>query len=125
FKNEAISDQLRDRIRKKITDKGFDRAKVSVGRDGKSIDIELGAFIPANEFVHEGLVLAKSLSRFKASRPIKLRPIPGFELVEGEYRIENASNSEAINAISKLQDEFQGVAFKRSPTLYVFQPSAK
>jgi hypothetical protein len=124
FKNEGKIDEIKNRVKQKLNAKGFERANVKVGIDQKLIEVELGAYIPPNEFIQEDLSFIKAISRFKTNSPGKNKEIPGFQLSGGEYRIENATKTDADNALKKLSEALKSEV-RRLPTIYIYQISNK
>jgi superfamily I DNA and/or RNA helicase len=124
FKTDNGLHELIQPIKQKLDSEGLDRARISITQDNNLL-IEVGAFIPNHKFNTEGLSFVQSVSKFEASKPIKLKPINGIELFGNVYQIKNASKEDIDNAISLLQQNFSGVSFRRLPTQYFFRTNEK
>jgi hypothetical protein len=113
---------LKDKVKGILDTEGLTRSTVSISQDGKSIVIEVGAYIPPRKFSTDNLEFVESISRFSANRQIRMKPIEGLEMAGNFYQIRNASKEEIDQSLAALQNNFPGVQFFRKPTLYFFKP---
>jgi len=125
FSNGQELVQLKQRAKAKLDAEGLNRGTISITQDNKNLVVELGAYIPPNKFSTEGLQFVKSVSRFSANRQIRTKPLDGLELSGNTYQITNASKQQVEDSLRLLQDTFQGVSFRRLPTLYFFKPNER
>jgi superfamily I DNA and/or RNA helicase len=114
---------LKDKVKSILDAEGLTRSTVSISQDGKSIVIEVGAFIPPRKFSTDNLEFVESISRFSANRQIRIKPIEGLEIAGNCYQIRNANKEEIDQSLTALQINFPGVQFFRKRTLYYFKPS--
>jgi superfamily I DNA and/or RNA helicase len=112
---------LKDKVKSILDAEGLTRSTVSISQDGKSIVIEVGAYIPPRKFSTDNLEFIESISRFSANRQIRIKPIEGLEIAGNFYQIRNASKEEIDQSLAALQNNFPGVQFFRKPTLYFFK----
>lgn len=113
---------LKDKVKSILDAESLTRSTVSISQDGKSIVIEVGAYIPPRKFSTDNLEFVESISRFSANRQIRIKPIEGLEIAGNFYQIRNASKEEIDQSLAALQSNFPGVQFFRKPTLYFFKP---
>jgi len=112
---------LKDKVKSILDTEGLTRSTTFITPDGKNIVIEVGAFIHPRKFSADNLEFVESVSRFSANKPIRLKPLEGFEIVGNFYQITNASKEQIDNSIAKFREHFPGVQFFRKPTLYYFK----
>lgn len=112
---------LKDKVKDILDAENLTRSTVSIAEDGKSIVIEVAAFIHPRKFIADNLEFLESISRFAASRQIRTKPIEGLEIAGSIYQIRNASKENIDNALAELQKSFPDIQFFRKPTLYFFQ----
>lgn len=125
FSNGQELVQLKQKAKAKLDAEGLNRGIVSISQDNKNLVVELGAYIPPSKFSAEGLQFVKSVSRFSATRQIRTKPVDSLELVGNTYQITNASKEQVEDSLRLLQETFQGISFRRLPTLYFFKPNER
>lgn len=121
FNSEKDLVLLKDKVKSILDTEGLTRSIVTVSQDGKSIVIEVGAYIPPRKFSTDNLEFVESISRFSANRQIKMKQIEGLEMSGNYYQIKNASKEDIEESNAVLKSNFPGVQFFRMQTLYFFK----
>lgn len=133
FSIENELSKLQQTLSKELNELGHTNSNVFISKDKQNVVLE----IPTPIFEHQGILsvftqkgspasklsvsdtkIEKSIIRFSSNRRFNPKRITGFEFIDDAYQITNPIKEQIHNAQSILENEFNGIRFRKMPTLY-------